>query len=754
MSSVLRDGAATFIPDPVRAALPDRHLLDRPRLTEALAADVPLALVVAPAGSGKTVAVQAWAARVRGPLAWASLQDTDLADVAGAWDVVVAALRGADVRVPSLVSLGDRAVGDRAFTTMLAAHVAAHPEHVALVLDCAGPVPAGLARGLERVLRDSAGRLRLVLLSRTDPPLPLTRHRLDGSVVELREADLAFRPAELTALLAGLSPADRRLLLDCSAVDDVVPGLVEVLGGPGAGRRLGNLGRAFAEEAPARRGTFRVRPQVREALYAQLEAGRARDLHRQAASWLAGGDQWEEATRQAALGGAWQEATRYALEAGIVADLLLDLRRVELVSLFGSMPVGEPGPGPALVRGVLAARRGDLATASAQVALARAAAPSAPSSVPVDLLELAVASATGDAPRVVALVERIRSEVDEPGLLADVEARRADALLMMGRLHEAGEVYRRSGRRPGRLALVEALRGELRSARVVAGRAPADDPCAVLAVAWADVESDEVEAARARLAGLGPVAVTSQDPVPGWLVAVLEARLRRFDGDLDGARAALTTVPADGPAWLADLQLLEHAALDLAARRPAQALTRHAALADPTSPRAELLLWQVRLAEWTDGAHATPPRASVADRVEAWLVEASRRLSLGETAAARRAVQRALSLAAPEQLRRPFREASPDVRRLLAEHPSVRGREPSLPGAEGVGAVVVMPLTEKEREVLGHLAAMLSTDEIAAEMFVSVNTVRTHVRNILRKLGASRRNEAVRRARTLHLIPT
>jgi LuxR family maltose regulon positive regulatory protein len=37
-------------------------------------------------------------------------------------------------------------------------------------------------------------------------------------------------------------------------------------------------------------------------------------------------------------------------------------------------------------------------------------------------------------------------------------------------------------------------------------------------------------------------------------------------------------------------------------------------------------------------------------------------------------------------------------------------------------------------------------------MFVSVNTVRTHVRNILRKLGASRRNEAVRRARELGII--
>lgn len=55
-------------------------------------------------------------------------------------------------------------------------------------------------------------------------------------------------------------------------------------------------------------------------------------------------------------------------------------------------------------------------------------------------------------------------------------------------------------------------------------------------------------------------------------------------------------------------------------------------------------------------------------------------------------------------------------------------------------------------EVLRHVAAMLPTEEIAARMYVSVNTVKTHVRSILRKLSASRRNEAVRRARSLGLI--
>ena len=55
-------------------------------------------------------------------------------------------------------------------------------------------------------------------------------------------------------------------------------------------------------------------------------------------------------------------------------------------------------------------------------------------------------------------------------------------------------------------------------------------------------------------------------------------------------------------------------------------------------------------------------------------------------------------------------------------------------------------------EVLEKLAAYFSTEEIAQSMFISVNTVRTHVRSILRKLSANRRNEAVRRARQLQMI--
>ena len=72
--------------------------------------------------------------------------------------------------------------------------------------------------------------------------------------------------------------------------------------------------------------------------------------------------------------------------------------------------------------------------------------------------------------------------------------------------------------------------------------------------------------------------------------------------------------------------------------------------------------------------------------------------------------------------------------------------------ADEVMPLVVERLSQREREVIGHLAVMLSTAEIAAEMYISVNTVKTHLRSIYRKLSAAHRGEAVRRARQLDLL--
>ncbi|MFD9689365.1 response regulator [Kitasatospora sp. NPDC059088] len=77
---------------------------------------------------------------------------------------------------------------------------------------------------------------------------------------------------------------------------------------------------------------------------------------------------------------------------------------------------------------------------------------------------------------------------------------------------------------------------------------------------------------------------------------------------------------------------------------------------------------------------------------------------------------------------------SPSVTVRLLQHVTAP-RRPARPAAEGV----VVPLTEREVEIAGHVAAGRTNADIAAELFISAGTVKTHVASIQRKLGVSNR---------------
>jgi LuxR family maltose regulon positive regulatory protein len=77
------------------------------------------------------------------------------------------------------------------------------------------------------------------------------------------------------------------------------------------------------------------------------------------------------------------------------------------------------------------------------------------------------------------------------------------------------------------------------------------------------------------------------------------------------------------------------------------------------------------------------------------------------------------------------------------------GREPDRTSREHE---LVEPLSDREREVLRLLATDLSGPEIAGELVVSLNTVRTHTHRIYAKLGVNNRRLAIRRARELDLL--
>ncbi|WP_239393964.1 helix-turn-helix transcriptional regulator, partial [Frankia sp. CiP3] len=87
--------------------------------------------------------------------------------------------------------------------------------------------------------------------------------------------------------------------------------------------------------------------------------------------------------------------------------------------------------------------------------------------------------------------------------------------------------------------------------------------------------------------------------------------------------------------------------------------------------------------------------------------------------------------------------------RLSPARPLVTG--PAVPVPADSAAPPVEPLSGREQAVLTYLPTMLTTAEIAKEMFVSTNTIKTHLKSIYRKLDVARRRDAVQRARALHL---
>jgi LuxR family transcriptional regulator, maltose regulon positive regulatory protein len=79
-------------------------------------------------------------------------------------------------------------------------------------------------------------------------------------------------------------------------------------------------------------------------------------------------------------------------------------------------------------------------------------------------------------------------------------------------------------------------------------------------------------------------------------------------------------------------------------------------------------------------------------------------------------------------------------------------REPAPKPGTRPAPVMLEPLSGRELEVLQYAAEMLDTMEIAAVLFISVNTVKSHLKSIYRKLAVTHRGEAVRRARELRIL--
>ena len=166
------------------------------------------------------------------------------------------------------------------------------------------------------------------------------------------------------------------------------------------------------------------------------------------------------------------------------------------------------------------------------------------------------------------------------------------------------------------------------------------------------------------------------------------------------------------------------------------------------------------LAPVLDGSAPVPRWAWL---IQAFVLEAIARDALGDPAAAGRALERALDLAepdgalgafllhpAPGLLERHARHRTAHASLLMEIRSLLAGRAPA-PAAAGPQRLLE-PLRDSELRVLRYLPSDLTAPEIAAELYVSTNTVKTHMRNLYAKLGTHRRHEAVERARALGLL--
>jgi LuxR family maltose regulon positive regulatory protein len=273
--------------------------------------------------------------------------------------------------------------------------------------------------------------------------------------------------------------------------------------------------------------------------------------------------------------------------------------------------------------------------------------------------------------------------------------------------------------------------------------------------------------------------VVGSDPGLAIALTLAQASVLLLRGEVNEARAMLREVGGRIPPLLAVLRDGMLADLDTSLGRPRAALrllrdyrgTEFSVLTEMARARAFLALNELRNAQdCVRSVLATPSTQSGRFAlVEAMLYDAQIAQRSGDPCRAIEVLVRALEVARGDIIL-PFVQVQNTFDELLARHPNVAAqwpvRDPRMSSgparpAAGPSAVTMAvttaqelpdPLTQRELTILSLLSTSMSNSEIADELCLSVNTVKTHLAAIYRKLPASRRREAVSRARELELI--
>jgi LuxR family maltose regulon positive regulatory protein len=868
-----------YVP-PIRPELVPRPRLIE-RLNEGLRSGHRLTFVSAPAGFGKTTLIAEWLGGVDRPYTWLSLDDSDN-DPTRFFTYLLAAVQNVDPGIGHAAQAMLQDPQSRSFEPLLTSlvnDIAAASSPFVLVLDDyhlirLPPIHEQLTFLLER----QPPSQHLVIITREDPPLPLSRWRARGQMVEIRQEALRFTEQETTDLfrqtldlelssgdaaalhrrtegwIAGLhltalsmqgrqdvgdfvqsfagdhryildylmdevfrrQPAElREFLLKTSILDRFSAPLCDAV--------------CYAEErAPEQRDSRRVLRALENAnvfvvpldesrqwyryhhLFADLLRHRLEIesqvdlalLHGRASQWYADNGFPADAVRHALAASDWQRAADLIL--GVADSLLKRGEVITLLNWFHALPdeVLRAHPQLCLELSWPLILTEQIDAAESCLSYAEQAAQQDDALLgELALAQAHIARVRGDSRRAIELSERALDLSDDLSVRSIAAVNVGMAQWYRGHLAEAEQALseaQRAGRDSGNeyarwtafifMNRIRIARGQLQAAaascRQMIGQGR---QLPLIALAFYDLgrlcyEWNELDAAAEPLCqGLewGRRSGRPELQVGGYATW---AAIKLAQGEARAAQDALGQVD----------QLLEHADISAATRVHClafcilNALTQGdlpaASLAADSAPGPDaaesfpdylfLMLAQARLLLAQGRREAAAERSAALHGLASqagWQSTAIQARALQALAAptpqgALAYLVEALTMAEPEGYVRTFVDLGEPMAALLQEAAS-QGIAPRYVGrllaAFDRPATAQPPadqplvdlLSDRELEILRLLAERLTYDEIARALYLSLNTVKTHVRNIYGKLGVNRRRAAAARARELGLIP-
>ena len=860
------------------------NLVQRPRLFKKLnkSLHARLTLVSAPAGFGKTTLVSEWAAAREQPVAWLSLDEDD-SDPVRFLLYFAASLQqiepDLDQEIVGILQTSPSMPMKTAVTALIN-EIGALTEPIILVLDDYHLIQAeAIHNTLVFLLEHQPAQLHLVITTREDPPIPLSRWRARGQLTEIREHDLRFTASEAAELLNGMmdlkltpeqlemlgsktegwisglhlaalslqgqadvdgfvhafagsnrfildylieevfqqQPPDvREFLLQTAVLEELTAPLCDAVmvdgekSGSSSQTMLERLEQAnlFIVALDDARHWFRYHHLFADLLRQRLrlEKGDTTVYHLRAAAWHEEYGIHSRAIKQYIAAAAWEKAAALIeLQSG---ELQKRGENTTFLHWMQALPqaVIQNHPGLCLAYAWALALSGQPHEAEGFLQVAEVAFRDNPSQYSNVLsAQIHVARIRQDLPQTITLSRRALSLI--PAAAADA---RSALALNLGIAHwqsgqiaeaesalsEAQDMARQAQNHHvrllamGFLGLVQAAQGELHQAAKQTHAAldwGADYPASAmphlvqgaLLYEWNQLEeagsylqkaiklaqrsgNNELESSAQRqwallmqatgnhTAALAALAVAERvagDNAPQLTRARSHATavyIALAQNDLETAKQRFAQMQTAASASIFYVQLgLIPARLYLAQGDKSSAAV-HLAAAYDKAERSGLRYGQIeiRLLQALAASGADDALAFLTDALTSAQGQGFRRIFIDKGVD----IIPLLHMAGSKQ-------DHPDYcRSLLAEFESTPSSPPTSSASEPAAAALVETISAREIEVLQFLADGLTYQEIAQTMFVSVNTVKSHLKSIYGKLSVHNRREAVARARLYHLI--